>query len=450
VTVADATASGGNVRDLILFLALAGVIPLILRAPVVGLLAWMWITLMNPQREVYGFLSGFELNFYIAALTAMAWFVSKERKIVPINALTILLVLFGLWTCVTTYFALDPAYSMNRWDRTIKTIILALAVVTLTNTKSRFQAVVWIFMVSIGYYAVKGGGFVLLTGGSQHVYGPENTQIADNNSIGLALTVLLPLMNYLRVTSQRPIIRLACLAVMTLTFIAIIGTYSRGALVALAAAAAAYSVRSKAGVVVILLAAILMIALPSILPSSWLDRMSTIQSYNQDASFEGRVAAWKTSVNIAKARPLGGGFSAVDLDKVAEQFQSPGSLKKGRAAHSIYFEVLGDHGFVGLALYLLVLAAAGLNTSLVLGATRGRPDLEWANLMARMLQVSIVALVVGGAALSMAYYDGFIVILALTAALLQIVRQPAVESAPATSGPGWAQVAARQVAPTRP
>ncbi|MDB5446811.1 MAG: putative O-glycosylation ligase, exosortase A-associated [Phenylobacterium sp.] len=433
-------------RDLVLLAALLGIIPLILRAPVVGLLAWIWITLMNPQREVFGFFRGFELNFYVAVLTALSWVASKERKAIPPNLLTIALVVFGAWTCLTTYAALYRPYSAIIWDRTIKSIILALAVATLANSRTRIQAVLWIFMAAIGYYAVKGGGFVLITGGRSHVYGPENTMIADNNALGLVLIVLLPLMNYLRVTSRLSITRLATLSTMGFTLVAIFGTYSRGALVALGAAAAAYAVRSRSGMLIVLAAAVLLSMLPNFLPADWLARMSTIQAYNQDESFTGRVAAWKTSYNIAAARPLiGGGFSAVDVTPIVQQFSSPGSLRSGKAAHSIYFEVLGDHGFVGLALYLLVIVAAWLNTFLVLNATHGRPELAWAGELARMLQVSLVAYLVGGAALSMAYYDGILVILALTASLVHVVHKPETDPAWETSRPSW-----RQMRPSNP
>jgi putative inorganic carbon (HCO3(-)) transporter len=435
------------VRDLILLIALICTLPLIVRAPIVGLLAWIWITLMSPQREVYGFLRGFELNFYVAVLTAGAWLASKERKIVPLNPLSLLLIAFVAWSSLSTYVAIDRAYSSLIWDRTLKTAVLGLAVATLANTRARVQAVVWSMTIALGYYAVKGGGFVLLTGGRQHVYGPENTMIADNNSLGLALIVLLPLMNYLRVSTQRRLTQWVCLGVMACTVIAIIGTYSRGALLAMGAAAATYAVRSKSGVVVVILGAIMMVTLPTVLPSTWLDRMSTIKSYDQDASFEGRVAAWKTSFNIAKARPLtGGGFSSVDLDQVARAYPSPGSLQKGRAAHSIYFEVLGDTGFVGLGLYFSILVAAWYNTGLILSAARGRRDLAWAGELGRMLQVSLVALIVGGAALSMAYYDGFIVVLMLTVAVLQAVRNP-VRQAEVSTEPRWRLAASQTASP---
>jgi O-antigen ligase len=132
----------------------------------------------------------------------------------------------------------------------------------------------------------------------------------------------------------------------------------------------------------------------------------------------------------------------VDLDTVAQAFRSEGSLQKGRAAHSIYFEVLGDTGFAGLALYVAMLACAWLNTALVLAAARKRPDLDWADELARMLQVSLVGLMVGGAALSMAYYDGFMIVLMITAALLHVVRQPQDQTVRAAAKePAWKVVA---------
>jgi probable O-glycosylation ligase (exosortase A-associated) len=324
-------------------------------------------------------------------------------------------------------------------------MLLAMAVAAMATTKVRIQAVVWVLVLSLGYLAVKGGGFMLLTGGRHKIFGPADSMIGDNNHLGLALVVLLPLIGYLRMSSQRSWIRWACLGVMTLDVFAVLGTYSRGALLALAAMAATYAVKSRYGLVLIVTAGVLVGVLPSVMPSAWFERMSTIQSAGEDASFEGRVAAWKTSVNIAMARPLvGGGFAAVELDEVARAYQSEGSLSdRARAAHSIFFEVLGDLGFVGLGLYLVVLASSWIHTSLALAATRGRPELAWANGLARMLQASLVGLMVGGSALSMAYYDGFLVIFALAASLLRVVRSPASAGAAA---PGWRRVIAHQAA----
>jgi putative inorganic carbon (HCO3(-)) transporter len=424
-------------RDLILLGALLSVFPLILRAPQIGILTWIWVTLMSPQREVYGFLSNFELNFYIAILTALAWMISKERKIAPLNPVTGLFVAFGIWISITTYFALQYDFSYVQWNRAIKTLILALAILTITSTKARIQAVIWVTVLSLGFFGVKGGGFVLLTGGRHHVFGPEDSMINDNNALGLALVMVLPLMNYLRLTTKAAWVRLGLVAGMGLTVVAIIGTYSRGALLALGVSGAAYAIKSRSKVIPLVLGALVIVALPSLVPSSWFERMSTINSYNSDDSFEGRVQAWRTSFNIAKERITGGGFSSVNLDWVARAYQSPGSLPAGKAAHSIYFEVLGDHGFLGLLLYLLLLAAAWYNTSATLSFVRGRPELDWAAKLARMMQVSTIGFLVGGAALSMAYYDGFLIIVALTGSLLLVVKKPLTQDALGRTLPIW-------------
>jgi probable O-glycosylation ligase (exosortase A-associated) len=438
------------VRDIILLAALLAVIPFIVRVPIAGLLAWIWITLMNPQREVYSFLAGFPLNFGVAVGTIAVWAASKERKAIPANPFTVALVVFSAWCCVTTLTALYPPYARPMCTQTLKTVVLALAVATLANTRARIQAVLWALAVSLGYYGVKGGGFVIATGGHSRVFGPDNTMISDNNCLALVLIVMLPLLAYLRATSRVKLTRLALLGALLLGLLAIFGTYSRGALVALAASGAVYAMRSRYALLLVLVAGILVAFLPSFMPASWSARMSTLQTYNQDESFAGRVAAWKTSSTIAAARPLtGGGFHAVEINQVVAQFPTPGGLTHGKAAHSIYFEVLGDHGYIGLALYLLVLAAAWVNTFMVLDRSRKRPDLDWAGQLARMLQVCLVAFMIGGAALSMAYYDGMMVVLALTAALAETARRPAAAAAGALAQPQWKQAAA-SAAPLEP
>jgi len=250
--------------------------------------------------------------------------------------------------------------------------------------------------------------------------------------------MVLPLMNYLRITTQRYWVRLGLLAVMGLTLVGIIGTYSRGAFFALGVTGLAYAVRSRAGIIPLVLGGLLLVSLPSLVPSSWFERMSTIQHANQDQSFQEREAAWTTSLNVAKARLTGGGFNSIQQDWVTDTYSSPGSLRIGRAAHSIYFEVMGDHGFFGLFLYALILIAGWYNTTATLIAIRNRPEMQWAALLARTMQVSMIGYLVGGAALSMAYYDGFLIMLALTGALLLYVRKPvAAENAQIDTLPAW-------------
>ena len=102
------------------------------------------------------------------------------------------------------------------------------------------------------------------------------------------------------------------------------------------------------------------------LPSAFTERMETIKTYQADASASTRIAVWKWTMDYVKTRPLGGGFEAyrqnqIRYEKVAIQ-EDGGQAKvdrslevdKARAYHSAYFEMLGEQGYPGLAIWLLI------------------------------------------------------------------------------------------------
>lgn len=429
-------------RDLLLVAALVAMLPLAIALPYVGVLLWSWVAFMSPHREVFGFGHDFQFNVYIAALTLAVWLFSKDPKRIPVTALTVLLLIFALWTSFTTHVAINPDWSYEYWLRTIKTLALGFAVLVLITSKTRVQALIWIIVISVGFFAVKGAGFLLATGGRYRVFGPEDSMIMDNNNLGLAVVFIIPLLNYLRLTSRRWVVSAVCLLVIAAAIFTVIGTYSRGGFIALIAISVAFLLKSRQKVTVLLLAIAAVGFAQAVMPSGWFERMGTIKGYTTDESFEGRLDAWNVNWNIARARPLtGGGFSASELGPVFRAYNTrsapssttPGTADnpsylppeedKGTAAHSVYFEVLGDHGFIGLAIYLLILARAWLNTSRIKRLTRDQPDLQWARLLADMTQVSFIGYLVAGLALSMAYYDVFLVVLVLTDVVRRMVEE---------------------------
>ena len=107
--------------------------------------------------------------------------------------------------------------------------------------------------------------------------------------------------------------------------------------------------------------------------------------------------------NLALSRiPIGGGFDIYMPDLFARFSPNPLDI---HAAHSIYFQVLGEHGFMGLLLFLSIFVAAWRSGSWVIEHARGRPELRWAHDLSAMLQVSLIGYAVGGTFLSLSYYD---------------------------------------------
>jgi probable O-glycosylation ligase (exosortase A-associated) len=143
------------------------------------------------------------------------------------------------------------------------------------------------------------------------------------------------------------------------------------------------------------------------MPDSWTNRMETIQTYEQDGSAMGRISAWKFAWHLALNRPIvGGGFEAFTPELFRIYAPTPDIVQ---GPHSIYFEVLGEHGFVGLALFLtlwyVAFRRAGRVVKLVDSRGTGAHDLQWARELCAMLQVSLVGYAVGGAFLGLAYFD---------------------------------------------
>lgn len=433
-------------RDLILLVSFLCMMVPSLMAPHAGVLVWSFFSFMSPHREVWILREVIPFVQVAAIATAIAWFWSREPKRIPINATTVLFILFALWMTLTTLVALVPNISWPLWERHIKNLVLAVTIVALIQNRTRIDALVGVIVLSLGYWGVKGGIFVLLTGGQWRVLGPEDSMIHDNNALALALVICIPLVNYLRMTAENRWFRRGFAAAAGLMFISVVGSYSRGGLIAMVAMALFLAWKSRRNRLAIILLAfpVTLGVIFFLMPEQWHERAGTIAEYEEDRSLQSRFEAWETSLNIALARPLvGGGISAIESGSVYSRFNPDALYTRGfgRAAHSIYFQVLGDHGFVGLFIFLSILAVAWWNASRVIAETNDNEDLAWANNLARMIQVSLVGYIVGGSALSLAYYDVTLALFAILASLRAVVRK-AVVTQKEPVGTGWRKQAA--------
>jgi probable O-glycosylation ligase (exosortase A-associated) len=304
--------------------------------------------------------------------------------------------------------------------------------------RQRIHALIWLMVISNGYFGVKGGIFTLRTGGDFIVRGPAATMIEDRNHLAVALLVVVPLMNYLRQQSRHAVIRWGLIVAIACTLFAVVGSQSRGALVSLAATAFVLWLRSRGKLVSgIAIAAAVGLAI-LFMPDTWVARMETIRNYQTDESAIGRLTIWRAAILLALMRPLvGSGFLGFYNQYVVNMVDP--SIE-ARASHSIWLEVLGEHGFPTFFVWLAILGFGTLYTFTVTRHAAKRPDLAWAYDLARMMQVSIVAYCSGGSFLSLSYWDLFWTLLvvagALRALVLEAVRQPAAGTA-ADRGHSW-------------
>ena len=391
-------------RALLILLIVFGSLPFILARPYVGVVVWSWISYMNPHRLVWwSFVYTMPIAAIVGGTTLLAYAISAEPKRIPLNRVTVVWMLFAVWMCVTTVFALNEPGAYQGWDRDFKIQIMALVALAMLTNRQRLDMLVWMIVMSIGFYGVKGGLFAIRTGGHYLLWGPPDSFIEGNNELALAMLVIMPLMRYLQLQTKNRWIRYGLALAMGLSAIAVLTSYSRGALLAACAIAVFlwWKSRHRTALGVGMLA--IAIAGLAFMPHQWFDRMSTIDTYQSDASAMGRINAWHFAVNLALDHPItGGGFNTFTRALFARYAPNPTDFHD---AHSIYFQVLGEHGFVGLALFLLLALFAWRTGTRVIRQARDRADLRWAQDLAAMIQVSLVGYAVGGTFLGLAYFD---------------------------------------------
>lgn len=390
-----------------------------LKHPWVGAMTWTWLSLMVPHQQWAYAAASWPLAAIAAGATLVGIVATRDRQW-PLfsNSLRCLLA-FTLWTCITLPFSVyfDPSWDL--WIRSLKIYFMLFVTVALITDRQKLEVFIWVCAFSIGFYGFKGGLFTLATAGNYRVWGPGGF-IGGNNEIAAALVMTIPLVRYLHLQAKNLWLRRGLLLWMLLMAVTALGSYSRGALLAIGAMSVFLWLKSDKkliGAVVVSIAAVTMLAF---MPDQWWDRMYTIDNYQEDGSALGRINAWTMAWNLAKDRFFGGGFMIYRADVFLRYSPNPEAI---HAAHSIYFQVLGEHGFVGLALFLMIGVFTWLDARRLSRAFPTDHPERWAGDLGRMIQVSMVGFAVGGAFLSLAYFDLPYNMMAMAAIAVRIVAR---------------------------
>lgn len=426
------------IRDLFLFGVLTVLIFTVPRRPFIGVLAWALFGVMYPHRLTYGPAYNFPFSQAIAVLTLVGVLMTREHRQPKGGAAAAVLFAFLASSAFATLFAFNPAPALAYLDNVAKVFMMTFVMLLLMHKREQVEALLWCLVVAMGFYGTKGGLFTLLTGGNHMVMGPPDSPMEGNNSLGVGTVIIIPVMYYLWQVSKHRLVRAGLLIAMPLCAVSVLGSYSRGAFLAIFAMGTLLWWRGRHKLILAVgAAAFVWFAIP-FMPDKWTDRMHTLQTYEGDLSAMQRLWAWETAYNIAKDRfPLGGGFEYQSLETSARYSPNPDYF---HVAHSIYFQVLGSLGFIGLFIYLVFWWLVWRQAVWLRAHCRGRPELQWAFGLASIVQVSLAGYFVGGAFLDIAFWDlPYYLYAALAAVKYAVIHGE--EQAPAESldpAPYWA------------
>ncbi|SRR6266851_7766642 len=444
------------IRDIVLTAGILGLLPLCLARPWIGVLMWSWLGYMNPHRLTWGFASELPFAQLVAICTLAGLLLTKDKKPIPWVRETYLLVALWIMFTITTFFAFYPDEAWEQFDKVSKVLLFTFVTLKLFQDRTRLRYLFLVIALSIGFYGAKGGVWALLTGGMHRVYGPDRSFLGSNNSIGLALNMVLPILYMLWQDEPRRWLRNVLRFTFCMSIVGVVFTYSRGGFLGLIVVLAALffrpTKRALGGLTVALALGLLFLMLGSpFLPDQWWQRMGTIYTYDQDTSAVSRLTAWKVAFQLAVNRPfLGGGFWVLPHYEIFQLYSGSDS-DASYSAHSIYFSILGDHGFVALGLFVFLLLSCVGSLARLRRLARRSESAAWVGTPARMLQASFLAYMVSGAFLTEAYFDLFYHLVSVVILLKVLVSQEApTRAAPAAATPVRTPVKAMPVAVIRP
>jgi probable O-glycosylation ligase (exosortase A-associated) len=419
-------------RDLMFAMMMLVAIPLAVARPFNAYLLWAWTAVVIPTSYFYGFMVNARLNFFFAILTLLLIALGRVPwKSYQANRVTWWYLVFLLHASLVFFLAYPGnRFNAEYYELLVKGLLFCLVMPFFVRERIHMHALIIVIVLGFGLHGVLNGLKTLASAGGHNVSGPAGTMIGDRNHLSTALALALPLLYYLFQQSSHRLIRWGFLGGFVLVALAIAGSGSRGGFIALTVVAVWLVMTSRKRWSALALLAVMAVAFFNFAPEQWFSRLSTIETAASDESFMGRMIAWKISSAIALNNPVfGGGFHAVQVQGIWDQFKGAPSLLgflnlpmpdfSAKAAHSIYFEVMGDMGFVGLFIFLGILLQAIRTRYVIKQHLKDMgPQWLWARDMADMLMLGIIAYMAGGAGVSLAYFE----VLYMVVMLMELLR----------------------------
>ena len=386
----------------------------------------------------------------IAVILGIATAHDEKRRGLPMTRET--LMLMGLWVVYTfsTVLAWYPDEAWPQWLKVSKILLFTFFTLFYFQDRHRLRLLFMVLALSLGFYGVKGGIWVFRTGalGTSAVLGPEGTFISGNTEIGLALVMTLPFLLILAREEPRRWLRRIMFTAFGFSIVAIMFTYSRGAILGLPVVLMMLFLRGRRkflGIAGIVILGYFVMLFP---PKEWFDRVQSTAEYEQDRSSRMRLESWQVAWRLALDHPLtGAGFWAMDHDEVFSLYLP--EYLRAQSAHSIWFQIMADHGFPGLILFVSVIVSCYATMFGLKFKARGRPETTWLVNYCQMIEASLMGYLVSGSFLSQSYWDlfyhliSFVILLkavavqegVLTAHVRQAVPQPYWVPQPALGSP---------------
>lgn len=423
-------------RDIGLAGFLAALLLLGLKRPFLFVLGYIYIDIVSPQRLSYFLLNNLPVSLAMFALAIVGWTVTDKKDDVRIAPRQLLMLLLLGYCGLTTYFNAEfPVEAQDKWDWVWKSMVFAIFLPLTLRTRLRIESVLLFMALSLSAIVI-GAGIKTALGGSGYgsfaMMVDDNSGLYEDSTLVTVAIAMIPVILYFSkwgtIFPSDWRVKTFCYALIFACLLTPIGTQARTGLVCAAfLAVLMWRDTNRKGLYVAGAAFLAIVALPFV-PSAFSERMETIGTYKADESASTRLAVWGWTLEYVGDHPFGGGFDAYRGNRLAvETTTVSGSgpvqnverrivADQGRAYHSAYFEMLGEQGWIGLALWLLIQGIGVLRMEWLRRHYRGDhiPDDErWVAPLATALQQAHLVYLVGALFVGVAFQSVILMLIAV-------------------------------------
>ncbi|MEM7779570.1 MAG: DUF5935 domain-containing protein [Pseudomonadota bacterium] len=429
----------------LIFLAFIGYVLLLgLRRPYLWVLLYVYIDILAPQRIGYSIITQLSISM-IAFAAAFGGWLFLERKegarFTLRQGLMLALLIYCWWTLQGAEF---PEPAGTKWDWVWKALLFAIFLPLTVTTRARIEALALTLVLSVATIVIGTGMKTVLGGGgygSLVFFVDDNSGIYESSTLATVAIALIPVIVWFTKygTIFRPhwMVSTFAAALIFASLLIPIGTEARTGLVCIAALGVLVLRYTKKRLLFITAAGVIGLSALPFLPPSYYERMATIAQPGGDESASTRLRVWEWTIDYAAEKPLGGGFDSYRSNSftytipVREESGNTTSIEyrevtdEARAFHSAFFEVLGEQGYPGLAIWLLLHGLGIWQMERTYRRWRGKTDEAeaWISPLAAALQIASLIYLVGATFQGIAYQPVMLMIVGLQIGLYSYVTR---------------------------
>jgi probable O-glycosylation ligase (exosortase A-associated) len=430
--------------DLALTLFVFGMLALGLKRPFLWVLTYLYVDILAPQKISWFLLAKIPISFIVFLAAFAGWLIADSKAGSRFTFRQLLMAVLLLYCGWTTLGADFPLEALHKWDWVWKALLFAIFLPLTLRTRLRIESAILVMVLSAGAIIISGGIKSAAGGGGYgtlKLFVNDNTGLYEGSIISCVAIAIIPLIlwlvNHGTVFPKDWRVKLFAAALIFACCLIPVGTQARTGLICLALLCVLALRTAKRRVLYFsLMAAAALIAVP-FLPQSFKARMGTIENHQADESASTRVAVWHWTLQYVTEHPFGGGFDAYRGNKIAYETKAADAtgnttavettavVDAGRAYHSSYFEMLGEQGYPGLALWLWLQALGVWQMERLRRRWKNRTgaDEQWQAPLANALQLAQLVYLAGAVFVGIAYQPFILMLIGIQCALWSYLRR---------------------------